>query len=84
MHLVADRLPLLRAARRRVVAGRRARCYAPFLRHAALDTLVSAWKVEGRPPPQDALPTLAIFRDMLAARGALDFDDLVVRAADAA
>ncbi len=81
VHLLADRLPLLRAARRRVVAGRAADA-RPVPDAAALDTLVSAWKVEGRPPPDDALPVLAIFNDLLAARGALDFDDLVVRAVD--
>jgi DNA helicase-2/ATP-dependent DNA helicase PcrA len=79
--LVADRLPLLRAARRRVVAGR-APDDPPVPEAAALDTFLSAWKVEGRPPPEAALPALAIFNDILAARGALDFDDLVVRAVD--
>ena len=81
VHLLADRLPLLRAARRRVMGGR-APDAIPIPDAAALDTLLSAWKVEGRMPPEDALPALAIFNDLLAARGALDFDDLVVRAVD--
>jgi DNA helicase-2/ATP-dependent DNA helicase PcrA len=79
VHLVADRLPLLRAARRRVHSGR-APDAPPVPEAAELDTLLSAWKVEGRPPPDEARPALAVFADLLAARGALDFDDLVVRA----
>ncbi|MEP7040293.1 MAG: ATP-dependent helicase [Chloroflexota bacterium] len=81
VHLVADRLPLLRAARRRVL-GRRAPDAPPVPEAAELDTLLSAWKVEGRSPPDAAQPALAVFADLLAARGALDFDDLVVRAVD--
>ncbi|MEX0626934.1 MAG: UvrD-helicase domain-containing protein [Chloroflexota bacterium] len=81
VHLLADRMPLLRAARRRVVAGR-APDDPPVPEPAALDTLLSAWKVEGRPPPEAALPALSIFSDLLAARGALGFYDLVVRAVD--
>ena len=79
VHLLVDRLPLLRAARRRVVAGRPPDA-PPVPDAAALDTLLSAWKVEGRAPPGDALPAIAVFNDLLAARGMLDFDDLVVRA----
>ena len=79
VRLLADRLPLLRAARRRVVAGRAAED-PPVPEAAALDTFLSAWKVEGRPPPEAALPALATFNDLLAARGAIDFDDLVVQA----
>jgi DNA helicase-2/ATP-dependent DNA helicase PcrA len=79
VHLLADRLPLLRAARRRVLPGR-APDAEPLPDAAALDTLLSAWKVEGRQPPEAALPALAIFNDLMAARGALDFDDLVLRA----
>ena len=81
VHLLADRLPLLRAARRRVLSGR-APDAPPVPDAASLDTFLSAWKVEGRMPPEDALPALAIFSDLLAARGAMDFDDLVVRAVD--
>jgi DNA helicase-2/ATP-dependent DNA helicase PcrA len=79
VHLLPDRLPLLRAARRRVLAGRDANA-EPLPDAAALDTLLSAWKVEGRQPPEAALQALAIFNDLMAARGALDFDDLVLRA----
>jgi len=81
VHLVADRLPLLRAARRRVLS-RNAPDAPPVPEAAELDTLLSAWKVEGRPPPDAAAAALAVFADLLAARGALDFDDLVVRAVD--
>lgn len=81
VRLLADRLPLLRAARRRVAAGRPPDA-APVPEATALDTMLSAWKVEGRSPPDEALPALAVFHDLLAARGALDFDDLVVRAVD--
>jgi DNA helicase II / ATP-dependent DNA helicase PcrA len=81
VRLLADRLPLLRAARRRVTAGR-GPDDVPIPDAAALDTLLSAWKIEGRPPPDEARPALAVFAGILAARGALDFDDLVVRAVD--
>ncbi len=81
VHLLADRLPLLRAARRRVLPGR-APDAPPVPEAAELDTLLSAWKVEGRLPPDEARPALAVFADLLAARGALDFDDLVVGAVD--
>jgi DNA helicase-2/ATP-dependent DNA helicase PcrA len=81
VRLLADRLPLLRAARRRVAAGRPPDA-PPVPEAAALDTFLSAWKVEGRAPPGEALPALAVFHDLLTARGALDFDDLVVRAVD--
>jgi superfamily I DNA/RNA helicase len=81
VRLVADRLPLLRAARRRVLVGRAPEVPSPP-DAATLDTLLSAWKVERRPPPDEAAPAIAAYADLLAARGALDFDDLVVRAAD--
>ena len=81
VRLLADRLPLLRAARRRVLAGR-GPDEPPVPDAATLDTLLSAWKVEGRRPPDEAMPVLAIFADLLAAKGVLDFDDLVVRAVD--
>lgn len=79
VHLLADRLPLLRAARRRLLAGRDPDP-EPLPDAAALDTILSAWKVEGKAPPDAALPVLTIFNDLMAARGALDFDDLVLRA----
>ena len=74
--IVADRLPLLRSARRRVLAD------APSAPPEApqLDTLLSAWKIEGRRPPEDACLVLEAYADLLSVRGAVDFDDLVVRA----
>jgi DNA helicase II / ATP-dependent DNA helicase PcrA len=77
--ILADRLPLLRAARRRA-ASAAAGDGAPPPETGQLDTWLSAWKLEGREPPPDARATLATYADLLRARGALDFDDLVVRA----
>ena len=79
--LVADREPLLRAARRRCLVGRSPDA-PPLPDVASLDTWLSAWKVEGRPPPPEAQPVLAAYDALLAARRANDFDDLVVGAAD--
>ena len=77
--IVADRLPLLRAARRRV----QAEASPSVLPEAAqLDTLLSAWKVEGRQPSDVARPVLAAYADLLRIRGSVDFDDLVVRACE--
>jgi DNA helicase-2/ATP-dependent DNA helicase PcrA len=78
--LVADRLPLIRAARRRVIAGRPAAA-PPVLEATDLDTLVSAWKIAARTPPADAAEAIAAYQSLLDARGAIDFDDLVVEAA---
>ena len=76
--LLADRMPLLRAARRQLMTGE-----ADDLPAAAhLDTWLSAWKVDGRPPPTAARPVLDAYGDLLRARGVIDFDDMVVRAAD--
>lgn len=77
--LVADRLPLLRAARRRVLV---ADPEAAVPDAGALDGWLSAWRIEGRAPPPDAVETLRAYADLLAARGAIDFDDLVVRACE--
>ncbi len=77
--LVADRLPLLRAARRRVLA---ADPEAVVPEPSALDTWLSARKIEGRAPPREAGAALAIYDDLLRMRGALDFDDLVARACE--
>ena len=76
--IVADRLPLLRAARRRHAATPS----VALPEAAALDTALSAWKVEGRAPAPDARPVLEAYADLLRARGAFDFDDLVVRACE--
>jgi superfamily I DNA/RNA helicase len=78
-NLVADRLPLLRAARRRHAA---ADASVVLPEAAVLDTWLSVWKIEGRSPPDEAPAVLETYADLLRARGALDFDDLVVRAAD--
>jgi DNA helicase-2/ATP-dependent DNA helicase PcrA len=81
LDIVADRLPLLRAARRRCLVGRLPD--APQIPDAAtLDTLLSGWKVERRTPPPEAMPVLEAYQALLAARHAVDFDDLVVGAAD--
>jgi superfamily I DNA/RNA helicase len=85
VRLLPDRLPLLRAAGRRALAAR------PTTPHgadpppeppdpAALDTTLSAWKVEGRPPPPEAAAAVDAFAALLAIRGQIDFDDLVVGA----
>ena len=79
--VVADRLPLLRAARRRCVVGRSPEA-PPLPDVATLDTTLSAWKVERRPPAPDTAPVFAAYDALLAARHAVDFDDLVVGAAD--
>ena len=76
--LVADRLPLLRAARRRVATA------VPIdvlPDPGTLDGWLSAAKVEGRPIPDAGQAAIAAYSDLLAARGAIDFDDLVVLAA---
>jgi superfamily I DNA/RNA helicase len=85
VRLLPARLPLLRAARRRALA---ARPIAADGDHpppeppdpAALDTIVSAWKVEGRAPPPEAAAVVDAFAALLAIRGQIDFDDLVVGA----
>lgn len=78
--LIPDRLPLIRVARRRCSPGRPAD--APLLAEAAeIDTAISAWKIEGREPRADARIVVDAYQAHLDARGALDFDDLVVRAA---
>jgi DNA helicase-2/ATP-dependent DNA helicase PcrA len=85
VRLLPDRLPLLRAARRRALAelprvadGDEPPPEPPD--PAALDTIVSAWKVEGRPPPPEAAATVDAYAALLAIRGLIDFDDLVVSA----
>jgi hypothetical protein len=77
---------LLRAARRRALAE------LPVVADGAdpplqppdpptLDTIVSAWKVEGRrPPPEAAAAAVDAFATLMAIRGQIDFDDLVVGA----
>ena len=77
--IVADRLPVLRAARRRAHTPEAS---ALELEPSKLDTMLSAWKVERRDPPPDARPILDAYADLLRIRGAVDFDDLVVRACE--
>jgi DNA helicase II / ATP-dependent DNA helicase PcrA len=77
--ILADRLPLLRAARRRHAADD---APVPLPDAAQLDTWLSAWKVERRAPPPEAERVLRTYEDLLRARGAVDFDDLVVRAGE--
>jgi len=78
-NIIADRLPLLRSARRRVLAE--VPSAAPP-EPSQLDTCLSAWKIEGRPPPDAARAALEAYADLLRIRGAVDFDDLVVRACE--
>ena len=85
VRLLPDRLPLLRAARRRALAERRVGPAGDDPPPeppdpAALDTIVSAWKIEGRPPPPEAATTVDAFAALMALRGQIDFDDLVVGA----
>ncbi len=85
VRLLPDRLPLLRAARRRALAE------LPIVAHnedpppqppdpSGLDILVSAWKVERRPPPPEAAAAVDAYATLLAIRGQVDFDDLLVDA----
>jgi superfamily I DNA/RNA helicase len=82
VRLLPDRLPLLRAARRRALPvaadGDDPPPQPPD--PAALDTIVSAWKVEGRPPPPEAAAAVQAFQALMEAHGLIDFDDLVVGA----
>ena len=77
--LLSDRLPLLRAARRRVL---RAMPQSAVPDAAQLDAWRSMWRIEGRQPPAEGREALAVYEELLRARGALDFDDLVVRACE--
>jgi superfamily I DNA/RNA helicase len=78
-NIVADRLPLLRAARRRHAAADGS---VRLPEATQLDTWLSATKVEGRDPPAEGVAVLRTYEELLRARGAVDFDDLVVRAGD--
>jgi DNA helicase-2/ATP-dependent DNA helicase PcrA len=78
-NILADRLPLLRAARRRHATLDPS---VPLPEASQLDTWLSAWKVERRAPPTGAEAILRTYEELLLARGTIDFDDLVVRAAD--
>jgi DNA helicase-2/ATP-dependent DNA helicase PcrA len=87
VQLARDRLPLLRAARRRALAEL-SRAASDQLTPeppdvAALDTIVSALKIEGRAPPAEAEGAVRAFTALMEVRGLIDFDDLVVGAVDA-
>jgi len=86
VRLLSDRLPILRALLRRALADHEARADAgeapePLPDAATLDTAISAWKVEGRGSDATQRALIAAYQAMLAARGMVDFDDLVVEAA---
>jgi superfamily I DNA/RNA helicase len=84
VRLLPDRLPLLRAARRRALAelpspvGDERPAEPPD--PAALDVIVSAWKVERRSPPPAAEGAVKAFTALMEDDGFIDFDDLVVGA----
>jgi superfamily I DNA/RNA helicase len=78
MDLVADRAPLLTAARRRVLAG--GGVEPPDV--AVLDAHLSRAKVEGVAVPEMSAAALGVYADLLTSRGAMDFDDLVTGAAE--
>lgn len=89
VRLLADRLPILRAVLRRAAleggaaAGADSDGSSAGLPDAGtLDTTISAWKVEGRPPAGSDRSLVEAYRAMLAARGVVDFDDLVVEASN--
>jgi superfamily I DNA/RNA helicase len=81
VRLLSDRLPILRGLRRRaeekLLDGTDG---ASLPDAAALDTTISTWKVEGRAPPPPHRSLVDGYQAMLAARGLVDFEDLVVEA----
>ena len=76
--LVADRLPLLRHARRQVLAGLPAGETLP--RAEELDAVVSAAILEGRDAPGPLADVVEAYRRLLAIRGVIDFDGLLAEA----
>jgi ATP-dependent DNA helicase UvrD/PcrA len=84
VRLLSDRLPTLRSLLRRAAtegADSDADAAGEALPEAAaLDTAISGWKVEGRRVPASHEPLIEGYRAILAARGMVDFDDLVVEA----
>ena len=79
--VVADRLPLLRAARRRCIAAA-GEAGPPLPAAEELDGILSLWKIEGRVPSPALRDVLATYARLLAARGSIDFDDLVTGACE--
>jgi superfamily I DNA/RNA helicase len=78
--LVADRLPLLRQARRRVQASLADATELPGAEE--LDAVVSAAILEDRPPAGPLADVVAVYRGLLATRGEVDFDGLLAGALD--
>jgi len=79
VRLVPDRLPLLRRARRQVQFGLPPD--APALPPVEdLEAAVSAWVLEHRRVPASEAEVVAAYLDLLATRGAIDFDGLLARA----
>jgi superfamily I DNA/RNA helicase len=78
VRLVADRLPLLRHARRQVLAGLPADAFLPPAEE--LDSAVSTAILEGRTHPPPTSDVVEAYRLLLARRGAIDFDGLLAQA----
>lgn len=78
VRLVADRLPLLRHARRRVLARVAADASLPPAEE--LDGVVSTAILEGRSHPPPLSDVVEAYRELLARRGAIDFDGLLAQA----
>jgi superfamily I DNA/RNA helicase len=76
--IIANRLRLLRRARRELSGE----APAALPEAPQLDTWLSAWKVERREPPPEAGPIFEAYAELLRARQAVAFDDLVVRAGE--
>ena len=76
--LVADRLPLLRHARRQVLACLPADAFLPPAEE--LDSAVSSAILEGRSHPRPVSDVVEAYRRLLAIRGAIDFDGLLAQA----
>ena len=81
VELVRDRLPILRTLARRLAGEpHEGEAAAAAPEPAALDTFISAWKVEGRAPPETAGALVTAYTATLVERGLIDFDDLLVGA----
>jgi len=78
VRLVADRLPLLRHARRSVLARPGADASLPPAEE--LDGVVSTAILEGRSHPPPISDVVEAYRVLLASRGAVDFDGLLAQA----
>lgn len=78
VRLVVDRLPLLRRARRQVLAASPPETFIPSAEE--LDAVVSAVTLEGRACAPPASDVIAAYRRLLAADQGTDFDLLLVDA----